>query len=644
MSFRNGQAYAQNSEFTDNQLAEITPNDLARWFCLKAYGVADPAPNANPTVGRSSSLEFYKKAISYYMPNRLSAWDVISNTGNPTRSIEINELLKRIKKKEVRKQGKQSLARRALEKREFEQTLELLNNYDDITRKYMVPTAMKFQYAMVARLDDTCQFKEEDLKPNPQFPFSLLCRMCWSKNVLEERDAPDQVLLGSMDPKYCILLALGIFLEVWTEAGEGLANDYLFGNTGNPQTSKGRISDILKSVWDLDAFERVVDGPVGTHSLRKFASTHARRSGCSKDDVDSRGRWRKRRVVDRYIDVNLPYPDAKVAAALCMGGPCKYVLKNGSGITTNWLLEHVVPNIRQSEHFQDPVATVLALPLLWACFNMDAQAFVPNDLRNRIRDAYAVIRQLEPAENPVAKILLVVTGEDAEVYIDEVFNPDEQPPPPPGDNNMDHPNPPNLPNNINNTRGLAHANFQALYSQNVALRREVQELRAELQSLAERETQRFGILNTSIRRIALQPVRFARNNGNANNEANNNEANNNNNNANNLIDDNNEMDNNATLSPNPRTLFVLWQEYEFGIAGRKAARLFTAQERGRAKYSYHRRKVVWDKISQLIRAGHTAQTAIDMIYQAYGVNTPTSRIINQMRADRLNGGHPNLQV
>jgi hypothetical protein len=66
--------------------------------------------------------------------------------------------------------------------------------------------------------------------------------------------------------------------------------------------------------------------------------------------------------------------------------------------------------------------------------------------------------QLEPAENPVAKILLVVTGEDAEVYIDEVFNPDEQlPPPPPGDNNE---NPPNPPNNVNNNRGLAHPIFR----------------------------------------------------------------------------------------------------------------------------------------------------------------------------------------
>ena len=75
--------------------------------------------------------------------------------------------------------------------------------------------------------------------------------MCWSKNVLEERDAPDQNIIGSMDRQYCILLALAIFLEVWTEAGDGLANPYLFGNMGHPKTSKSRIYDLLKTVLGL---------------------------------------------------------------------------------------------------------------------------------------------------------------------------------------------------------------------------------------------------------------------------------------------------------------------------------------------------------------------------------------------------------
>ena len=30
--------------------------------------------------------------------------------------------------------------------------------------------------------------------------------MCWSKNVQEERDAPDQILLGAMDLCYCVLV------------------------------------------------------------------------------------------------------------------------------------------------------------------------------------------------------------------------------------------------------------------------------------------------------------------------------------------------------------------------------------------------------------------------------------------------------
>jgi hypothetical protein len=61
---------------------------------------------------------------------------------------------------------------------------------------------------MVARVDNIANLKEEDLKPNLEFPFTLLCQMCWSKNVMEEADAPDQILIGLMDRRYCILLAL----------------------------------------------------------------------------------------------------------------------------------------------------------------------------------------------------------------------------------------------------------------------------------------------------------------------------------------------------------------------------------------------------------------------------------------------------
>jgi hypothetical protein len=37
-------------------------------------------------------------------------------------------------------------------------------------------------------------------------------------------------------------------------------------------------------------------------------------------------------MVQETSFICLPYPDAKITAALCTGGPVKYALKNGSGM------------------------------------------------------------------------------------------------------------------------------------------------------------------------------------------------------------------------------------------------------------------------------------------------------------------------
>eukprot|EP00957_Ditylum_brightwellii_P187490 14278511-Ditylum_brightwellii.AAC.1 len=66
----------------------------------------------------------------------------------------------------------------------------------------------KFQIHFVVRLDDTCHVKKKNITPCFQFLFALLCCLCWSENVREERDAPEQIMLGAMDYRYCILLAL----------------------------------------------------------------------------------------------------------------------------------------------------------------------------------------------------------------------------------------------------------------------------------------------------------------------------------------------------------------------------------------------------------------------------------------------------
>ena len=77
----------------------------------------------------------------------------------------------------------------------------------------MAPGALKFQFAMIAKVDDTFHFKREELKPNPMQDGTLLAQMCWSNFFLDERDMPNQILFGADNCKYCILLAIALYIE-----------------------------------------------------------------------------------------------------------------------------------------------------------------------------------------------------------------------------------------------------------------------------------------------------------------------------------------------------------------------------------------------------------------------------------------------
>jgi hypothetical protein len=102
---------------------------------------------------------------------------------------------------------------------------------------------------------------------------------------------------------------------------------------------------------------------------------------------------------------------------------------------------------------------------------------------------------------------------------------------------------------------------------------------------------------------------------------------------------------NATLMPTPRSLHNIWQEYMHGVGGRKPVWHFSHTERGCVRHKYHRRKIVWDLIAGLVRQGHTADTAIDIIYAIYGGQTSVTNIINGLKRDQKSGAlSPNLRV
>ncbi len=382
------------------RLQELTPQDLMRWFNMKIFGVENPPDTATPTLLRSSSILFWKKSISYFMSNRNHAWNEILNTGNPTRSDKILTLIKQVKKKEVRGEGIRSQARRPLEEAEFRSAMSLAHASEhDITR-YGITALCCFQFTMIGRIDDCTQWEKEHFKAHTQFPdVAARARLSWSKNVQEERDAPWQILLGSMDPSFCVILNVAIWLE-WSLSslpGAALSPYVLAFSNDNNRPSGGRkakvtASKILKGIFHCEDFVEIHDddgaGKLGSHSLRKFASTWLRRNGGTKDEKDTRGHWKKQRVSDTYDDMELPYPDTKAAGMLCVGGPCSYRVKPNSRVTEEWIIGNVVPFT--AEVYGYALAKILGKALLWCVFS-EHKAWVPQQIRNSVTQAHNLL-------------------------------------------------------------------------------------------------------------------------------------------------------------------------------------------------------------------------------------------------------------
>ena len=74
---------------------------------------------------------------------------------------------------ELRKQGKESQARRPLTIDELKYTLRTLKEGDDDVWIYALPALCSFQFHLIARIDDTCQFMLNELVSHDLFSFAL---------------------------------------------------------------------------------------------------------------------------------------------------------------------------------------------------------------------------------------------------------------------------------------------------------------------------------------------------------------------------------------------------------------------------------------------------------------------------------------
>jgi hypothetical protein len=109
-----------------------------------------------------------------------------------------------------------------------------------------LPTILKFQLHMIARMDNTAHVKISDVHVHSKFEFALTVRLRWTKIFLEERDAPEKIILGAMDSDYCLVVTLSIYIQYFFKFTNAAQSQYLLCDTDeDPFSVKSQVSNLL---------------------------------------------------------------------------------------------------------------------------------------------------------------------------------------------------------------------------------------------------------------------------------------------------------------------------------------------------------------------------------------------------------------
>lgn len=200
-----GGRYSKGTTFTREQLLQIRPQHLLDWLSMKAFGKTNYSIEGGdrPMSARSSTLEQNKKGVSFFMIHPDNNW--MNGQGNPTKHNSLRKIIDDVKLCEVRGEGSPSNAKRAMTLEEFKKELEMLRehgkiNGNDYNFCVKYPAMALWQYHLIGRVDDVCNFGMANPKGHGTFNFAAKTKVQWSKNVRDEQDCPDQILLGSEDP------------------------------------------------------------------------------------------------------------------------------------------------------------------------------------------------------------------------------------------------------------------------------------------------------------------------------------------------------------------------------------------------------------------------------------------------------------
>ena len=669
MAYTLSQNFEPGQLFGVDALRSLTPFHIVRWMNNKAFGRPDPDYNVDrPTECRTSTIEYMKKAISWYMPDH-QQWTTATNppSGNPTKSRQVLALLGHMRKAEVQGNGRTPQSRRDFTMQEFCKIITLLREKRDFVSVWKYPTMLAWQFSLIGRGDDVAHLETLHVTQHPGCSFALQTKVSWSKNVNDERECPPQILLGAMNDMFCVLLNTGVYLECWLEQGNGDVSPYLFTEKNDAKSLVRVYRAALKNVYEdaeFVALASLLGGLLGIHGIRKFAATYAKSVGRPAEEIDVRARWKRLggRMIGRYIAVDQPIVDTVVCQALCVGGAIEYrVCPEAGFITDAWLVENVCPSIHTYySGGSKSVAPVLAKAVLWGCMDPEVSQRIPPELVLRVRSAYdsSVNNTVAHGVNPILRIGLHAFRNEDTLVIHETGpqrneGPGPNPDPDQGEVLAAEPATPAVvtPIAASHQAYTRHADLQAVATVTRLQQGLVDRVMGSIQELKQRITnsdhstqaivrhvqlvvlQEMEKINKNVCRIAVQPPRMATPAQAA------------------LIANTTSPQRCTvvrppTLQKNIRCLGVLWQEWLHGVGGSKAAKDFTPEERGHKQNCsrFSRRLPIWLLISKLVNAGVLAPEAIRRIEAQYGPKVSIISLGSRIKADiKANRLHQSLR-
>ena len=109
---------------------------------------------------------------------------LVWQTDRQLRRLLVNDMIKIVKNKGLRKQGKPSQARKTFAKEYYEADNQNMYRHKNVEFRLFVSSIFRLQLTTISIIDDSSKLLDDNMKENQQHSrYSIISRLCWSKHV-----------------------------------------------------------------------------------------------------------------------------------------------------------------------------------------------------------------------------------------------------------------------------------------------------------------------------------------------------------------------------------------------------------------------------------------------------------------------------